>query len=187
MTRFFFDTEFMEDGKTIELLSIGITTEDGETFYRENREADWNLANDWVKENVLPHMKGSAEPYTWVRRQQIAEDLRNWVLSRTPSNEPVEFWGYFADYDWVVLCQLFGRMVDLPNGFPMFCMDLKQFAVMVGIPRKALPAQDDTEHHALNDAIWNREAFGYLRKEMTRLYGTLLAREFLRSGSDRGE
>lgn len=37
-----------------------------------------------------------------------------------------EFYAYYADYDWVVFCWLFGRMIDLPNGFPMYCKDLKQ-------------------------------------------------------------
>ncbi len=37
-----------------------------------------------------------------------------------------EIYGYYADYDWVLLCSLFGRMIDLPKGFPMYCIDLKQ-------------------------------------------------------------
>ena len=37
-----------------------------------------------------------------------------------------QFYGYYCDYDWVVLCWLFGRMIDLPKGFPMFAFDLKQ-------------------------------------------------------------
>lgn len=37
-----------------------------------------------------------------------------------------QFYGYFADYDWVVFCWLFGKMMDLPKGFPMYCIDLKQ-------------------------------------------------------------
>lgn len=37
-----------------------------------------------------------------------------------------EFYAYYADYDWVVFCWLFGKMMDLPTGFPMFCNDLKQ-------------------------------------------------------------
>jgi len=31
-----------------------------------------------------------------------------------------------SDYDWVLFCSLFGRMIDLPKGFPMYCIDLKQ-------------------------------------------------------------
>ena len=41
-------------------------------------------------------------------------------------NRPIEFFGYFADYDWCLFCSLFGRMIDLPKGFPMYCKDLKQ-------------------------------------------------------------
>lgn len=37
-----------------------------------------------------------------------------------------EFYGYFADYDWVVFCWLFGKMIDLPKSFPYYCKDLKQ-------------------------------------------------------------
>jgi hypothetical protein len=37
-----------------------------------------------------------------------------------------EFYAYYADYDWVVFCWLFGKMIDLPKGFPMYCKDLKQ-------------------------------------------------------------
>lgn len=37
-----------------------------------------------------------------------------------------EFYGYYSDYDWVVFCWLFGRMIALPTGFPMYCIDLKQ-------------------------------------------------------------
>ena len=31
--KYFFDTEFYEDGKTIDLISIGIVAEDGREFY----------------------------------------------------------------------------------------------------------------------------------------------------------
>lgn len=37
-----------------------------------------------------------------------------------------EFYAYYANYDWVAFCWLFGKMMDLPKGFPMYCRDLKQ-------------------------------------------------------------
>ncbi len=37
-----------------------------------------------------------------------------------------EFYAYYADYDWVVFCWLFGKMIALPKGFPKYCNDLKQ-------------------------------------------------------------
>lgn len=51
--------------------------------------------------------------------------IRNLPSVSNFENE-VEFYGYYADYDWVVFCWLFGRMIDLPRGFPMYCRDLKQ-------------------------------------------------------------
>lgn len=39
---------------------------------------------------------------------------------------PPVFHGYYADYDWVLFCSLYGTMMDLPKGFPMYCIDLKQ-------------------------------------------------------------
>jgi hypothetical protein len=75
-----------------------------------------------------------------------------------------EFWAYYGDYDWVVLCQLFGTMMDLPKGWPMMCMDLKQLAVHLGC--SMLPPQYMTdfnpEHHALNDARWTKYAHDWV-------------------------
>lgn len=37
----------------------------------------------------------------------------------------VEFYGYNSAYDWVVFCWLFEKMINLPKGFPSYCIDLK--------------------------------------------------------------
>lgn len=155
MTAYLFDTEFIEDGRTIELISIGVVCEDGRELYAENADARLWRANDWVRENVLPHLVG--EP---ARRlpMQIADDLVAFV--RAGEGSP-EFWAYYADYDWVALCQLFGRMVDLPKGFPMYCLDLRQ--EWRRLPEVQRPPFEGAEHHALADARWNRllwEALG---------------------------
>lgn len=102
--KIYFDTEFMEDGVTIELLSIGLVREDGQTYYAEPAEADRSKANPWVKENVLPYLTGPVKP-----RSVIAEEIREFVGPRP------EFWTWYGSYDWVDLCQLYGRMVDLQH------------------------------------------------------------------------
>jgi hypothetical protein len=155
MARYWFDTEFMEDGHTIELLSVGMVCEDGREFYAESSEANWDHANEWVVDNVLPYLDGPPGQ-GWRDRKAIALDLIRFV-----GNDPhPEFWAYCGDYDWVVLCQLYGRMVDLPEGWPMFALDVKQLAVSLGDPK--LPEQTGTEHHALADARWTREAWASL-------------------------
>ena len=55
----------------------------------------------------------------------IDDEKSDIYVGETCSDKP-EFYAYYADYDWVVFCWLFGRMVDLPEGFPMYCIDLKQ-------------------------------------------------------------
>jgi hypothetical protein len=150
--RIWFDTEFIEDGKTIDLISIGMVREDGASFYAENSECDHSKASQWVKDNVLTHLQGGHNVWN---RHDMAEYLVAFA------GQKPEFWAYFADYDWVVLCQLFGTMMDLPKGWPRYCRDVKQLCDMVGNPE--LPAQMTTEHHALADAAWTKKAWEYLQ------------------------
>jgi hypothetical protein len=148
--RFFLDAEFIEDGHTIELVSIAVAALDGREFYAENLDARLYRANDWVKTNVIPHLGSNGMHHREIGPALVA------FIGASPVNHP-EFWAYYADYDWVAVCQLFGRMVDLPEYWPMFCMDLKQLAVSLGDPR--LPPQLTFNHHSLFDARWTRDTY----------------------------
>lgn len=156
MRRYFIDTEFIEAGPNypVCLLSIGIVRDDGSELYLELDGAPVGLANDWVKANVLPHLKGGR---CCMEREDIAHCIKRFVGHDIP-----EFWGYYADYDWVVFAQIFGTMMDLPKGWPMYCRDLKQWCDQLGNP--TLPNQGSTEHNALNDARWNREVYQFLQE-----------------------
>lgn len=153
--RWYMDTEFNEDGRTIELISIALVADDGTEYYAHSADYDVAACNEWVKKHVLPKLAGvPPKP-----RAQIREEIYALVESKSSP----EFWAYFADYDWVVFCQMFGRMIDLPPGWPMFCMDLKQLMKTRGIRRETLPNQTpDTEHSALEDAKWVRDAVHYI-------------------------
>jgi hypothetical protein len=102
-----------------------------------------------------------------------------------PQIETPQFYGYFADYDWVAFCWLFGKMMDLPNGFPMYCVDLKQklddyfeanskdnkipYATNNGWvwvnSIKEFPdfPRQTNEHNALEDARWNKKLYEFLK------------------------
>lgn len=146
---YYLDTEFIEDGKTIDLISIGIVDDYNRTFYVESNEFDYNKANSWVKQNVLPYLKGDK-----ISRKQIHDMLLIFINDPNPV-----FWGYYADYDWVVFCQLFGQMIDLPSHFPMYCRDLKQ---LLDERRLIVPFKPEQEHHALYDAIWNKRVYEWI-------------------------
>jgi hypothetical protein len=168
--KIFFDTEFIEDGRTIDLISIAMVREDGAELYLCNTDAKLHMASDWVRKNVLPHLPGYGDP-RWRTRAQIADRVRAFCLETfiydDKSTKP-QLWAYYADYDWVALCQLFGLMIDLPKGFPMYCMDLKQWSVMLGDPDH--PKQASGEHDALADARWNRELYRFLEERSREKY-----------------
>lgn len=156
-SRYYLDTEFIEAGRhsPVQLISIGIASEDGREFYAESQEFDPKAVSPWLKENVLPHL-GPVENRKPVA--VIAKEVRKFIGDGKP-----EFWGYYADYDWVVFCQMFGSMIDLPEGWPMYCRDIKQLCDSMGNPE--LPPNDGAEHNALSDAKWNEKALQFLLSE----------------------
>jgi hypothetical protein len=161
--RLFYDCEFIEDGRTIELVSIGMVDEDGREFYAVSTEFDPERAGPWVRANVLPKLPPPASS-SWRSREQIKSDLLEFVGQR---GEEIELWAWFAAYDHVVLAQLWGAMPDLPRKLPRFTRDLRQRWEDVGKPK--LPNPPDDAHDALADARHNLERWKVIEAEWARL------------------
>lgn len=197
--RLYIDTEFIEDGRTIDLISIGIVAENGDEYYAVSSEFDFRklAANPWLRENVwpgLPWLHGDARMYAlscvrlpqWLLsrsrrlrlradartfrsifdwdhpavkpRAQIADEVRRFIRNHP---DP-QLWAWYGAYDHVAYAQLFGRMIDLPEGLPMFTCDLKQECVRLGNPR--VPEQKTGHHNALEDARHNLEIARFLEQ-----------------------
>lgn len=175
-----YDTEFLEDGHTIELISIGIVCDDGREYYAVNEDmpVDRIKADNWLSLNVWKHLPvvgysertvGYAGHFqTAVRshgrldtssvlikpKRLIANEVREFILEAPKFGDTPFLWAYYGAYDHVALAQLFGKMISLPDGIPMFTHELKQ--LMETMPGNwEPPAQDVDEHHALADARWN--------------------------------
>lgn len=171
--RVFYDTEFIDTGSVIDLISIGIVAEDGREYYAVSSEFDrWAAGtNKWLLENVLPSLPTTWDMF-WVPRQndtdttlvlpgldlnhpdvktraEIAQEVSAFIAD-TPDPQ---LWAWYAAYDHVVLAQLFGRMTQLPAHVPMFTNDLKQECVRLGDPQ--VPQQESGQHNALEDARHN--------------------------------
>jgi hypothetical protein len=162
--KFFIDTEFVEDGKTIDLISIGIIAEDGREYYAVSSEFDRAKAeaHPFVSANVLPHIEG----YPQTPRAEIARQILEFV---TVEGEEPEFWGDFASYDWVALCQLYGPMVNIPNTWPYFIRDVQQFRRMLGVAK--FSASGYYEHNALGDARECKGRYDILENLLPKLKG----------------
>jgi len=148
---YFIDTEFIEIPNTIQLISIGIKCEDGRKYYAISGEFREETASDWVKENVIIKLEG-------IERKSIKQ-IRKEILGFTKGTSP-EFWGYYADYDWVVFCWIFGTMMQLPANYPMYCKDLKQ---LLDAGHKKIIPSPVGEHNALVDAEWNEQLYNHLK------------------------
>lgn len=177
------DTEFCENGKTIELISVALVAEDGRTFYvqvcetpiDEDRREFYGLtaplAHEWVRQHVVPHLdhrncltpcEASACP--WRHKSDVPDAILGFLHDASPV-----FVGYYSAYDWVALCQLFGTMMDLPQGWPMYCRDLRQLLDYAGLQHVRQP--DEMPHHALSDAQWIMETY---KRYSTRFTGSAL-------------
>jgi hypothetical protein len=147
--RFFYDCEFIEDGRTIELVSIGVVDESGREFYAVSTEFDPSKAIDWVRRNVLDKLPPPAAP-AWRGLERIRTDLLQFL---TAPGEAIELWAWMAAYDHVALAQLWGDMRALPRSIPRFTHELRQRWEDAGSP--GLPAAPPDQHDALADARHN--------------------------------
>lgn len=252
--KYFIDTEFLEGPQnekfpislfrkqtrpTIDLISIGIVSEDGREYYAISKDFNlneawnrfqWNhelgsepVKKYWIRDHVLEpiynellqkrtvyektHHWELSEPFSYGSMKYLLKcfgksnkNIAKEIISFTTQTKFVEsekgrfnavadssnkitkgnfvwnkpeFYAYYADYDWVVFCWLFGKMMDLPNRFPMYCKDLKQLlddkypepklTLLKCNPFSGFPKQEN-EHNALADARWNKRLYDFLNK-----------------------
>jgi hypothetical protein len=160
--RFFYDTEFIEDGLTIDLVSIGVVDEQGREFYAVSTEFNPAKAGPWVREHVLAKLPPPADP-AWCDRATMRDRLMRFFCAK---KERVELWAWFAAYDHVALAQLWGDMPALPRELPRFTRELRQRWEDVGKP--ALPVPPDDAHDALADARHNLARWRVIEAERVR-------------------
>jgi hypothetical protein len=179
ITEYDYDLEFLEDGRTIELISIGIVASDGREYYAVAAEATRGLLlrrikrHEWLMANVVPSLPRAHGdwrmhmPKSWLwdynsplvkPKVLIAEQVRQFLLA---AGKPA-LWANYGAYDHVALCQLWGSMIDLPEGLPMFTSDIQQEAQRLGVAWDELPQQETGNHNALEDARHNRVKRAFL-------------------------
>ena len=173
----FYDFEFIEDYRTIEPISVGMVREDGKELYCVYN--DFNTlkvaSNHWLMQNVMPyigheeitsHITGLGTPVKDIvitderamPQSQVRAEIMDFVSDIWP-----EWWAWYGAYDHVALCQTFGRMIDLPNKWPMFTRDIRQLWEAKGRPE--FPKQEAGLHNALDDARHNLVRYNFLEYE----------------------
>ncbi len=172
------DEEFLDTGRTIDLVSIGLVSEDGRELYRQSVEFDPRKASPWVKENVFPYLercpwtnvqitmhdlyfhekygqcvdqiRGRVHNCPWRTREQLKRDIQAFMDVEAYGKPELITW--CGSYDHVAFCQIFGTMMELPKGFPHHVQDIQVALDKKGITDDMLPKQEGTAHNALADA-----------------------------------
>lgn len=209
-----------EDGR--EYYAISNQFNINEAWHRN--DASLAEPNYWIRENVLKpiytdlcHLQKSSrykqydfamdefslDNLNWLIQQHgkslfiIGEELKEFI--KPSEHTTTELYGYYSDYDHVVLSWIFGRMIDLPKGMPMYTIDLKQELDRIAnvylsmnldhpivssdwYPNYALdflrfntannfeyPTNLEV-HNALSDARWNRDLFLWINKVKELVY-----------------
>lgn len=162
---YFIDTEFIEDGVILDLVSIAIVAEDGRDMYALNAGARLMRASNWVIENVLVHLPGVSKTeeggiqvdnkypnpmHGWIPMHGIMLKILDFI----GDDKDPKFWADWGAYDWVAFARCFGRLIDLPKGFPMHVNDFQMLLDIVGKPElpKELLYDAGDAHDALSDA-----------------------------------
>jgi len=136
-TKLFLDTEFTGLHQATTLISLGIISECGKTFYAEFTDYDRTQLNDWLEENIIPNTWVAVhEPITsmgevvgdsrWAdvhvfgSSDYIKPFLEKWLSQF----EKIVIWSDCLAYDWVLFNQIWGHAFSIPENIYYIAMDI---------------------------------------------------------------
>jgi hypothetical protein len=208
MSRFFIDTEFFVLSRqaehtacpTVELISIAIIKDTGETYYAINKHQnfDWGLDNTFLREAVYPYLlHPDANGDVFKLSDSELDNSRNLYRALEYHSAPMipsiqmarevkhflgqdpELWAYCSPTDMFLLYNLLStpvpgnrNMMKYPdNGFPYYMNDLAQTMRTHHLHPNDLPPQVDQRHNAVNDARWLKDCVEYIDAQGYRSIG----------------
>ncbi len=144
----FIDTEFT-DFMNMELISIGLVTDDGQHEFYAELPVKHSKCTDFVVNTVLP-LLGQA-PGAQCTRQELKKRLMQWLRQFAHQSPTICF-----DYsgDWQLLCAALDHEIPKWLGKQNIYSNLDQERLEMFFIQHGLD-----EHHALNDAKANRYAY----------------------------
>ena len=145
----------------------------------------WTSDFKWFKKLINKYGKTNKEiaqeVFEFISKDSITiEKAKHYNVSY--KNQNIKLYGYYSAYDHVALSWIFGKMIDLPKGFPMYTIDLKQVSDEVYNKKKEEYLSDGGKnfitklsyhldypkqtnyHNALSDAIFVKNLYHFLKK-----------------------
>ena len=158
MTKIFFDAEFTGLHQDTTLISIGLVSECGKTFYAELTDYDKGQVDDWIQENVINNLSidpSGIELYVVGDSFDVRNELSEWLSQFC---DGTEMWSDCLSYDWVLFCQLFGHAFKIPGNVYYIPFDIctlfKDRGIDPDINREEFAdfKTNSRKHNALHDA-----------------------------------
>jgi hypothetical protein len=157
-TKIFFDTEFTGLHQNTTLISIGLVSECGKTFYAEFTDYDKSQVDEWLQNNVINNLNIPDDDTTQLvntfkgDKEFIKEKLEVWLSQF----EQIEMWSDCLSYDWVLFNQIWGHAFNIPKNIYYIPFDLSTLLLCYGynadLSRKDFSGLDEINHNALSDA-----------------------------------
>lgn len=171
----YFDTEFTGLHKDTSLISIGLISDDGKSFYAECNDYDRNQVDKWIQKNVIENLyyKDQLSLSGGRYRQMIeADTVANEVYLCSKSQLKEYLTRYFNNwknvqlvsdvchYDMSLLIDIFGSAFDLPKRVNPSCHDINQDIARILYISEA-EAFDQSREELLSVFIAKIEEVGY--------------------------
>jgi len=152
-TKLFFDTEFSGLHKNTTLISIGLVSECGKSFYGEFTDYDKSQIDEWLQTNVINNLLftdkitascGSWEH--WLSEEGNFRDALDFSLAKNNMSdfqciganpmvrnrlekwlsqfENIEMWSDCLSYDWVLFNHIWGHAFSIPNNIYYIPFDI---------------------------------------------------------------
>ena len=143
--KIYFDTEFTGLKKDTTLVSIGLSTEDDESFYAELTDFDKSYKDEWFVNNVLNNLLLDKEknakkktPEVFVYKTKEEYFIADKMVRGTKNEVSYELYRWLKDfvsiqlvsdvchYDMVLFIDLFGGAFDMLPSITPACHDINQ-------------------------------------------------------------
>ena len=137
--KIFFDTEFTGLHQKTTLISIGLVSECGKTFYAELTDYDKAQIGDWLQENVIDNLtnqlmlNNSFQGKENVRCKCDSKNLKLYLSQWLSQFEQVEIWSDCLSYDWVLFNEIFGHAFNIPKNVYYIPFDICTLFKVKGI------------------------------------------------------
>ena len=119
--KIFFDTEFTGLHQKTSLISIGLISDNGSTFYAEFNDYDKSQVDDWISNNVIKNLDYNDSLELFLEKghnifmkdntKVIALELEKWLKQF----DNIKMWSDCLAYDWVLFNQIFGHAFKIPK------------------------------------------------------------------------